>query len=192
MICLSLRSIIQYCKSRSTWDLNPWDQKPESEGIMGSRIWGLSMVRYTLYWLGKHHRKRPNNEKENQERDEAMGDGGNRIRGGDEMRIVGRDCEESSNACESYGLYTTCEEDIYQVTRYELYGAKKKKEKSGRIQTRENHRNIVTAYSHLRRKRETEGMAGEDRKVGIRILWVWVYRDRNPCRFRVYTGRVLG
>ena len=56
-----------------------------------------------------------------------MGDGGNRIRGGDEMRIVGRDCEESSNACESYGLYTTCEEDIYQVTRYELYGAKKKK-----------------------------------------------------------------
>ena len=47
-----------------------------------------------------------------------MGDGGNRIRGGDEMRIVGRDCEESSNAYESYGLYISG-----SVTPYELYDA---------------------------------------------------------------------
>ena len=44
-----------------------------------------------------------------------MGDGGNGIRGGEEMGMEGRDCEEGSTACESYGLYTTCEEAIYQV-----------------------------------------------------------------------------
>ena len=33
--------------------------------------------------------------------------------------------EGISSACESYGLYTTCEEAIYQVTQppYELYDA---------------------------------------------------------------------